>query len=132
MALDLYAMSKNRTSFTASDKLPSPVEVSPTHEIIWSEDTGRAQSGANKAKMIGSVVAQKKTYNVKWGVLQSSEFATLTAKLTAGFFRFGMGTSASGATSNSIIAYRSEISYAVLPIGNDIYYKDVACSIIEQ
>lgn len=136
MALDLYATTQSEYSahggFVVGDKLPSPVEVSPTHEVIWSEDTGRAQSGINKAKMIGSVVAQKRTYNIKWGVLTEGEFSSLKSKMPAGFYRFGLGTSVGGATSDSIVVYRSEINYSILPIGNEVYYKDVGCSVIEQ
>ena len=136
MALDLYATTKaNYTSnngFIATDKLPSPVSVTPTHEMIWSENTGRAQSGAEQAKMIGDVVAEKKTYAIKWGVLSATEFSAITSKLIKGFFRFGMGTSLSDAKSNSLVVYRSEISYEVLPIGNTVYYKDATVSVIEQ
>ena len=112
--------------------LPSPTEVKPSHEIIWSEDTGRAQSGLNQAKMIGSVVAEKKTYDCQWGVLTSAEFTTLTSKLTPGFFYFAVDISLASAKTNAVPYYRSEISYSILPVGNTTYYKDVAVSIIQQ
>ena len=128
MALGIYAgASANGVAI-----LPSPVEVKPTHEIIWSQDTGRAQSGANKAKMIGSVVDTKMTYAIKWGVITATDFSTITSKLTAGFFYFAMATSLATAKSTAISCYRSEIAYDVLPIGDTIYYKDVTVSVIQQ
>lgn len=128
MAIGIYAGS------TASGVtlLPSPVDVQVSNEIIWSEDTGRAQSGTNKAKMIGSVVAEKHTYTIKWGVLQASELNTIRAKLTAGFFFFALASSLSSAQSSAIKCYRSEISYDVLPVGSTTYYKNVSVSVIEQ
>ena len=128
MAIGIYAGS------TASGValLPSPVEVKPSKEIIWSEDTGRAQSGANKAKMIGTVVDEKTTYSIKWGVLTSTELSSITSKLKAGFFYFAMASTLASAQSNAIKCYRSEINYDVLSVGSETYYKDVAVSVIEQ
>ena len=131
MALDLYA----GASLAGLTKLPSPVQVTPSHEIIWSEDTGRAQSGTDKAKMIGSVVDTKKTYAIKWGVLTQNEIDLILNKLTPGFFYFCIGTSAPVAGNNYNGAakfYRSEVPYDLLPIGDTIYYKDVTVSVIEQ
>ena len=128
MALGIYA----GTTANGVAILPSPVEVKPTHEIIWSQDTGRAQSGTNKAKMIGTVVDTKMTYAIKWGILTATEFTTITSKLTADFFYFAMATSLATAKSTAVSCYRGEISYDVLPIGDTIYYKDVAVSVIQQ
>lgn len=128
MAIGIYA----GASANAVVVLPSPVEVKTTHEIIWSENTGRAQSGSNQAKMIGDVVAQKKTYAIKWGIIDGTDFATITSKLTAGFFYFALASSLASAKSSAVPFYRSEISYDVLPIGANTYYKDVTVSVIEQ
>jgi hypothetical protein len=123
--------------------LPSPTEVSPTHEIIWSEDTGRAQSGVDKAKMIGSPVAEKQTYAIKWDMLQDKNthepvpITAISNKLTKGFFYFGIGSSLSAAQANAKKFYRSEIQYELLPVwnkteGDELYYKNVSVSVIEQ
>lgn len=131
MALDIYA----GASLATLAKLPSPVSVTPSHEIIWSEDTGRAQSGTDKAKMIGNVVDEKKTYDIKWGVITQAELNTILDKLKPGFFYFCIGTSAPTGGNNYNGAtkfYRSEIPYDLLPIGNTLYYKDVTVSVIEQ
>jgi hypothetical protein len=113
-------------------ELPSPVEVTNTSETIWSEDTGRAQAGVNKAKMIGSVVATKRTHNIKWGILTEAEMISIMQKLTPGFFVFGIGTNLAQAQANAGVFYRSEISGNMLPIGGALYYKDSAVSVIEQ
>lgn len=112
--------------------LPSPTEVKPTHEIIWSEDTGRAQSGLNRAKMIGSVVAEKKTYSCQWGILSQAEFNTINTQLAPGFPYFAVDTSLASAKANAVPYYRGEISYEILPVGSTTYYKNVSVTVIQQ
>ena len=109
--------------------LPSPVSLKPSHEIIWSEDTGRAQSGENKAKMIGSVVDTKITYEIKWGIISASDLQTIKSYLHSGFFYFGVGETAPSSPKKF---YRSNIVYEVLQVGSSVYYKDVQVSVIEQ
>ena len=128
MALGIYA----GTTVANMAILPSPIEVNPTFEMIWSENTGRAQSGSNKAKMIGDVVAEKKTYNIKWGVITDAEMTSIKNKLPKGFFYFGVGTSLANAKNGATRYYRSEITGNYLPIGNNIFWKDVTVSVIEQ
>ena len=128
MALGIYA----GTTVEGMSILPSPTEVNPTFEMIWSENTGRAQSGSNQAKMIGDVVAEKTTYNIKWGIITDSDMTTIKTKLPKGFFYFGVGTSLASAKTNAKKFYRSEIAGNYLPIGNSIFWKDVAVSVIEQ
>lgn len=128
MALGIYA----GASASGMSLLPSPTDLQPSHETIWSENTGRAQSGTNKAKMVGDVVAEKITYNIKWGILTQAEMNLIKSKLTAGFFYFGIGTSASQAQNSASKFYRSEIQYAILPIGNTLYYKNATVDVIEQ
>lgn len=128
MALGIYA----GATVNAMAVLPSPVSVKEAYELIWSENTGRAQSGANQAKMIGDVIAQKKTYSIQWGVISAADLSTITTKLTGGFFKFGMGTSLAAAQAAAVTVYRGTITSNVMPIGNTIYYKDVSCDLIEQ
>ena len=128
MALGIYA----GATVNAMALLPSPVSVKPSHELIWSENTGRAQSGANQAKMIGDVIAEKKTYNIQWGVISAADLSTITSKLTGGFFKFGMGTSLVAAQAAAVTVYRGTISYNVIPIGSTLYYKDCTVDLIEQ
>ena len=125
----IFACAQN-ASITANDELPSPVSLQPTSEQIWSEDTGRAQEEALQAKMIGKVIAEKMTYAIKWGVLTPTQFASITSKLTSGFFKFGVATGNSLPT--GAIYYRSEIAYDMIQAGSGVCYKDVSVSVIEQ
>lgn len=118
-------------------ELPSPTSFNTTRELIWSENTGRAQEGANKAKMIGSVVAEKITYEVQWGILTNAEYETIRAQLKGtasdvGFFYFQIATTLANAKANALKVYRSEIKGNVIGTLSSKYYKDVSVSIIEQ
>ena len=128
MALGIYA----GTTANGVTLLPSPSEVTPTREIIWSENTGRAQSGSDQAKMIGDVVAEKDTYAIKWGVITSTDLNSITSKLKAGFFYFALAPDLATAKSQAKKFYRSEIVYDVLAIGSEVFYKNVTVSVIEQ
>ena len=126
--LGLYA----GTAASSLTLLPSPISVRPSEELIWSENTGRAQSGNNAARMIGDVVAQKQTYNIQWGILTQTEYNTIKQKLTAGFFFFAVATSASAAQSAAKRFYRSEITGDMIQAGSEIRYKNVSVNVIEQ
>lgn len=128
MALGIYA----GTSASTMTALPSPVQLTPTAELIWSENTGRAQSGTNKAKMIGDVVAEKRTYKIQWGYLTATEYALIKSKLTPGFFTFGVGLTPASAQAAAGRYYRSEITAEMVQVGRDYYYKDATVSVIEQ
>lgn len=128
MALGIYAGS----SASGMTLLPSPTELKPSNEQIWSENTGRAQSGTNKAKMIGDVVAEKITYSIEWRMLTNEQLAIIKSKLTAGFFYFGIGTTATQAQNSARKFYRGNIQSDLLPIGNTLYYKTVTVDVIEQ
>lgn len=128
MAIGIYAGATANTVIA----LPSPTDLKPSHEIIWSEDTGRAQAGANKAKMIGSVVDEKMSYSIQWGVLTSAELTTLQTQLKPGFFYFAVATSLASAKTSAKPFYRDAITYDILQVGSTTYYKNVAVSVIQQ
>ena len=128
MAIGIYA----GDSASAVVELPSPVEVTPSMELIWSENTGRAQSGSNRAKMIGDVVAEKNAYNIKWGILEASDFTAITTHLKAGFFYFAVASSLASARAIATTYYRGNISYSLLSVGSETYYKDVTVDVIQQ
>ncbi len=128
MAIGLYA----GASANAVTLLPSPTEVKPSHEIIWSEDTGRAQAGVNKAKMIGSVVAEKMSYSCQWGIISETEFNLIKTKLAPGFFYFAVSPTLSSAKANAKPFYRDAITYDILQVGSQVYYNNVAVTVIQQ
>lgn len=127
--LTLYA--GNSASMTSANKLPSPSKLQVSIEQIWSEDTGRAQSGENKAKMIGSSLTSKHTYAIEWAMLEHDDFQKITDLLTRGFFYFGTGTPTTPPSDPSKY-YRAEISYEVIQVGTTRYYKGIATQVIEQ
>ena len=118
---------------TPLTELPSPVSVTVTREQIWSENTGRAQSGSNQAEMIGTAVANKKTYAIKWGILSSTDLNKIINNMPKGFFYFGMATSPSDSSVTSPAKfYRSELTYDVIQAADGVYYKDAQVSVIEK
>lgn len=132
----IFACPSN-AAMTAAHELPSPTEVTGSNEQIWSEDTGRAQSGANQAQMIGKSITAKQTYAIKWDVLATDKQGTASQKmnkirnlLTRGFFKFGITIDDSVPEGYS--AYRSEIQYNVAQAGSEAYFKDVTVQVIEK
>lgn len=127
--LTLYAGSSS--TMTSSNKLPSPSKLQVSIEQIWDENTGRAQSGDNKAKMIGDSLVSKHTYAIEWAMLESTDFQKITDLLTRGFFYFGIGTPTTP-PSSPVKYYRAEISYEIIQVGTTRYYKGIATQVIEQ
>lgn len=114
-------------------ELPSPDEINQTSELIWSENTGRSQQSSDKAKMIGDVVGEKDTYEIKWGIITAADYRRIKTYLTKGFFYFAIGTSLSEAKAAAKKFYRSEIAGGIVPsIDSVIRYKGVQVSVIEQ
>lgn len=127
--LVLYA--GDSSTLTANNKLPSPSRLQVSVEQIWSEDTGRAQSGANQAKMIGSSLTSKHTYAIEWAMLEYSDYQKIADLLPRGFFYFGIGNPTTPPSDPSKY-YRSEISYEIIQVGTTRYYKNIAVQVIEQ
>lgn len=106
--------------------LPSPTEISTTDEVIWSANTGRSTTG----KMIGDVVAEKQTFEIKWGVLTEAEFQMLRANIRSGFHPF---TLILNDTAVTIDSYRGNIVGAVLgTFGGVTYRQSASVTIIQQ
>ena len=121
----------------ANNQLPSPTEVKVSMEQIWSEDTGRAQSGNNRAMMVGDSITAKLTYAMKWDILTPAQFTRLKNLLPRGFFYFGEGTQTGITWNNQYTGtppsspekyYRSEITYEMI----NGYIKNVATTVIQQ
>lgn len=108
--------------------LPEPTTLSTSDEIIWSKNAGRS---SETGKMLGDVVAQKKTLDIKWDFLTEDEVRTIKNKLAAGFFKI---TFRDDKDSVTIDAYRGTISKDHLGYIGDghYYYKSVSVSVIHQ
>lgn len=106
--------------------LPSPVEIGTSEEIIWSANTGRSTTGL----MIGDVVAEKRTLNIRWGVLRAAEYDVICANLRSGFHPFTLTVDG---VSTTITSYRGAITATMLgTYGGVTYYNDVSVSVIQQ
>ncbi len=106
--------------------LPSPIEVTTTDEVIWSSNTGRSTTG----KMIGDVVAQKQTFEIKWGVLTETEYQLIRSSIRSGFHPFTLNIDGTEAT---ITSYRGNIVSSILGThGGVTYRKDASVTIIQQ
>lgn len=130
--ITLYARNTAVTDenpFTANDALPSPVSLKSSRELIWSQNTGRAQSGENKAMMVGDVVAQKRTYTIEWDMLYKSQLDVILDKLHENFFYFGVATSP---PSSAVKYYRSEIQYDMVQVADSARYRNVTITVIER
>ena len=107
--------------------LPSPTKISSSDEIIWSSRTGRS---AASGKMLGDVIAEKKTIDITWGVLTETELTRIRNALSAGFFAFSLRDG----EEISIKAYRGTIQAEHLGYVGDgtYYYRSATVSIIQQ
>ena len=123
----IYAGSQTSGS---TNLLPSPDSIQTTEEIIWSANTGRSISATDGALMMGDVVAQKKTFNIAWGVLTKAEYDSIVSLLGAGFKPF---TLVLGSSSVTIQSYRGTITAEILgaPDGS-VYYRNANVSIIQR
>lgn len=120
-------------SASSMTELPSPVSIKNSREKIWSENTGRAQSGTNAAKMIGDVIAKKKTFEIKWGILTATQVESIISHLdNKAFVYFAMATSSSAAQSAASTYYSSNLTYEVIQSGPNVFYKDATVTMIEQ
>lgn len=130
MALTLWAGATSTTpsSWTDANRLPSPVQVDITREEIWDENAGRNAKGT----MVATFVAQKYTFDIKWGVLTSAEITKIANLLTTGFFKFGTSGSNSTKPSSAGTYYRSELAYTAVTAGSVTYYKDATVSVIQK
>ena len=113
------------------NQLPSPTSLKVSIEQIWSENTGRAQSGSNKAEMIGDSIAGKRTFAIEWGILDFTDFSKITQLLPRGFFYFGI-SDPDTPPSTPPKYYRSEIQYDMIQVGDTRYYKGVSVQVIEK
>lgn len=108
--------------------LPEPVELSSGDEIIWSSNAGRSPE---TGKMLGDIIAEKKSLDIKWAWLTETEANLIKTKLKAGFFPLTFRDYGSTVT---ITNYRGTIQKEAAGYIGDgkYYYKSVSVSVIQQ
>ncbi len=111
-----------------STNLPEPSEISTSDEIIWSANTGRS---SETGKMIGDVIAKKKTINITWRMITAAQASTIFNCMPGGFFSI---TFRDYGTETTITGYRGTIEKESLGyIGDGVYYyKSLKVSVIQQ
>ncbi len=116
------------TLMSGNTALPEPTSISTGDEIIWSKNAGRS---SETGKMLGDVIAEKKTLDVKWEFITAKEANTIRNILIAGFFPITFEDYGEKIT---ITNYRGTISKDALGYIGDgyYYYRSVTVSIIQQ
>lgn len=107
----------------AGEELPSPVSMSVGEEIVWSENAGRTSN----ARMVGTVIAEKKTVSLAWGVLSKKEIQEIEKRIPKGFIKVYI-------LGELYEVYRGTLTKEVLGyIGDGIfYYKSASTDIIQR
>lgn len=106
------------------------VELKRNDELLWSEGTGRA---ASSGQMVGSVVAQKQKYSIRWGVITEAQYSTIRSAIGAGFL--SLAITINNASFASATVYRGTLAGEFLGVvGNTAvaYWKDVTVELIER
>lgn len=113
---------------SGSTSLPEPTTISSSDEIIWSSNAGRS---SETGKMLGDVVAKKKTLDIKWEYITAQQAKVIDSTLIAGFFPITFEDYGSTIT---ITNYRGTIQKEHLGYIGDgnYYYKSVTVNLIQQ
>lgn len=107
--------------------LPAPSTISVGDEILWSSNTGRSSTG----KMIGDVIAEKETLNIKWQYITAAEKNIIKTALSTGFFPIEINIDGNP---YAITVYRGTLKYEAMGRLDDgiYYFKEVSTDIVEQ
>ena len=94
---------------------------------MWSSNTGRSSTG----KMIGDVIAEKETLNIKWQYITAAEKNIIKTALSTGFFPIEINIDGNPYT---ITVYRGTLMYEAMGrLDDGIYYvKEISTDIVEQ
>lgn len=104
------------------------VALRRSDELLWSEGTGRS---ASTGALSGSVVAQKLTYTIEWGVVTASQYQAIRSAVGLGFMP--LTVSVNGATAASATVYRGGISGELLGVVAGVaYYRGVTVELVER
>lgn len=120
-------LSKRKILWSGSVVLPAPTSLSVNDELVWSSDTGRTLS----ARMMGDVVAEKKTASIRWEYITEEELKVIKNTLIRGFFPISFHDDGVDLT---IESYRGTMSKEHLGyIGDrEYYYKTVTVDVIQR
>lgn len=103
------------------------VEIKRGDETLWSDGTGRS---ADNGYMVGSVVAAKQTWAVKWGVVTQAAYDQIRA-VPSGFF--GLRVTVGSSVLADITCYRSAVTGEYLGVHGGVgYWKGVEVQFIER
>jgi hypothetical protein len=107
--------------------LPTPKSVTYSHNKLWSQNTGRLDSGY----FVGDLIGIKKKYQVTFPALTPAELATVRAAVNADFATVQI-TNAEGGT-DTVSAYFGDVTVESYSWHNGINYAiNAAVSIIER
>lgn len=110
-----------------SATLPTPKDVKYSSNKLWSQNTGRLDSGY----FVGDLIAVKKKYDVTFPPLSTSELATVRAAVNADFATVQI-TNAEGST-DTVTAYFGDLSVESYSWHNGLKYAiNATVSIIER
>lgn len=120
-------LSKRKILWSGSVVLPAPTSLSVNDELVWSSDTGRTLS----ARMMGDVVAEKKTASIRWEYITEEELKVIKNTLIRGFFPISFHDDGVDLT---IESYRGTMSKEHLGYIGDgkYYYKTVTVDVIQR
>lgn len=113
---------------SSKQELPSPSEIKHNNEIIWSSSTGRTSTG----KMVGDVIAEKKTVDITWEYLRDADISQIREHLKAGFFDMWLPDCGELV---KITVYRATLAYDdVGPLGDGYghLYKTATVNVTQQ
>ena len=103
------------------------VSIKRGDELLWSEGTGRS---ATTGVRVGSVVAAKQTWPVKWGVVSQADYNAIRAAVPGGFLSISIEVNGSVTSFNG---YRGSITAEHIGThGGTAYWKDLTIDFIER
>ena len=103
------------------------VSIKRGDELLWSEGTGRS---ADSGVMVGSVVASKQTWTIKWGIISQTDYNAIRAAVPGGFLTISIEVD--GAVT-SFSGYRGAITAEHIGThGGVAYWKDLTIDLIER
>lgn len=116
----------------SAGQMPEPAHqgVTITEEPIWSSDTGRAQNG----KLVGDIVAYKRTVEVRWPPLSFADSKKLRdALVNAGEFFSIWYNDFNGSTEETLTVYCSNIPRTLYSVAPGIqYHQDITVTFVQQ